>query len=150
MVQFGSFLFHLQERACLQARACEGYNKCKVLQEGTKKVPNSTIRGNNLKRIFISLSLSLSLSLFLFHYFFSPCQGNGVIKNCQVALERGRKSIIMSQIIFFALKKYVSNFFYKTDHCDPNQNSFWTLKFFKLNFNRMFKFWKKHRNSSFT
>ena len=45
----------------------------------------------------LGLSLSLSLSLSFSHYFFPSLEGNRVIKNCQLALERGRKSISVTQ-----------------------------------------------------
>ena len=44
-----------------------------------------------------ALSFSLSLSITLSHYFFPSIEGNGVIKNCQLALERGRKLISTTQ-----------------------------------------------------
>ena len=41
--------------------------------------------------------LSYSLSLPLSNYFFPSSEGNWVIKNCQLALERGRKLISVTQ-----------------------------------------------------
>ena len=52
------------------------------------------------KTLSLSVSLCLSPSLSLSHCFFPSFEGNGFIKSCQLALERGKKLIRVTQKCF--------------------------------------------------
>ena len=48
----------------------------------------------------MNIEIDFHLSLSLSSYLVSSIEGHGVVKNCQLALERGRKSISVKQNIF--------------------------------------------------
>ena len=91
-----AFLITCIEKACLLlSRMKQGRAKGLAF---SRRVINKTIGGDIRLAFFFSLSLSFSL--------FPSFEGNGVIKNCQLALERGRKSINLTQmclICFFSI-----------------------------------------------